>query len=353
MPINTLHNWQTEFNTWLPLEEEQKSFCDVRPRTFKVYALNDSRITVTSRSEVVLKWAETGGVLLIGYEMFRLLTRKLSENDETFENMRRALTNPGADLVVCDEGHRIKNSNAEISVALNEIRSKRRIVLTGYPLQNNLMEYWCMVNFVSPNFLGSKIEFSDIFETPILNGKYSDSSSESIKLMHYRSYALNTILRPIVQRRTQEGSLPEKHDYVLPLKMTKIQKDLYTAFEDETSHNRFQNLLVMFTVGSKIWNHPDVLKNHIDLLRKSDELHDMNWATQILKDYKSNDIDSSAKIQIFLCILNESVRLGDKVLLFSQSIRTLDLIEKFLHQNNNMEWIKNTNYYRKNCLHYS
>lgn len=130
-------------------------------------------------------------------------------------------------LVVCDEGHRIKNSLAGIARALQKIKTKRRIVLTGYPLQNNLIEYWCMVDFVRPNYLGTKSEFLNMFERPIMNGQCMDSTREDIKLMRYRAHVLHSLLEGFVQRRGHDvffASLPKKQEYIILLKMSPIQK---------------------------------------------------------------------------------------------------------------------------------
>lgn len=205
-----------------------------------------------------MDWKHRGGVLLIGYEMFRTLiqnskTAKQMKNqkkisfdgkvpevidieadDPKLANMNElqtALLTPC--LVVCDEGHRIKNNMANIAKTLQKIVTKRRIVLTGYPLQNNLTEYWCMVDFVRPSYLGTKAEFSNMFERPIMNGQCMDSTREDVKLMRYRSHVLHSLLEGFVQRRGHDvfyGQLTQKQEYIILLKMSPVQKKLYLGF---------------------------------------------------------------------------------------------------------------------------
>ncbi|KAJ9600700.1 hypothetical protein L9F63_026162 [Diploptera punctata] len=253
---------------------------------FALHVLNDSHKSLAGRSRVIQEWAKGGGVLLIGYELYRQLSlkrpnksntkkrrRKFQEeivdvdeddrNKALLEEMHAALVKPGPDLVICDEGHRIKNSHASISQALKQIRSKRRVVLTGYPLQNNLLEYWCMVDFVRPNYLGTKTEFCNMFERPIQNGQCIDSTPQDIRLMRYRAHVLHSLLEGFVQRRSHsvlQVTLPQKEEYVLLLRMTTFQRKLYDTFMNEVVRTKaVPNPLKAFAVCCKIWNHPDVL----------------------------------------------------------------------------------------------
>ncbi|XP_063226661.1 uncharacterized protein LOC134533208 isoform X2 [Bacillus rossius redtenbacheri] len=291
MPINTLQNWMAEFNMWLPREPECSESPlatpgDIRHRNFPLHVLNDSHKTMAARARVIRDWSKDGGVLLIGYELYRQLSLKRSsktkkgkrrKSDDLFDSegggdektklllddMHTALVKPGPDLVICDEGHRIKNSHASISQALKQIRSKRRVVLTGYPLQNNLLEYWCMVDFVRPNYLGTKTEFCNMFERPIQNGQCIDSTPQDIRLMRYRAHVLHSLLEGFVQRRSHsvlQVSLPQKEEYVLLLRMTNFQRTLYDTFMNEVVRTKaVPNPLKAFAVCCKIWNHPDIL----------------------------------------------------------------------------------------------
>lgn len=433
VPVNTLQNWLAEFNLWLPASESLSPDTDpaqISPRSFRVHLLNDEHKTTVSRAKVIELWARDGGVLLLGYEMYRLLSLKksfvtgrkrkskkpagpiiidLDEEDrqqELMKDIEMALSQPGPDVVICDEGHRIKNCHASTSQALKNIRSRRRVVLTGYPLQNNLMEYWCMVDFVRPDFLGTRQEFSNMFERPILNGQCIDSTPHDVRLMRYRSHVLHSLLEGFVQRRGHDvlsTQLPIKEEHVILVRLSPLQTALYKEFM-----NRFReagnsgwlglNPLKAFCVCCKIWNHPDVLYETLqkeNLANEQDlDLEDLNatatarcsapglkgktsdgastkgslaplqeranqvityeWAKDIMSRYQTGVLDNSAKMVLLFHLIEESVSRGDKILVFSQSLSTLSVIESFLAvrtmpikmDNQKQNWLRGINYYR-------
>ncbi|XP_077384956.1 helicase ARIP4 isoform X2 [Festucalex cinctus] len=432
VPVNTLQNWLAEFNLWLPPQEALSPDTDptlCTGRTFKVQILNDEHKTTTARAKVVEDWSQNGGVLLMGYEMYRLLTMKksfvtgkkkkskkpvgpviidLDEEDrqqELMKGIEKSILRPGPDVVICDEGHRIKNYHASTSQALKNIRSRRRVVLTGYPLQNNLIEYWCMVDFVRPDFLGTRQEFSNMFERPILNGQCMDSTPQDVRLMRYRSHVLHSLLEGFVQRRGHDilqHQLPIKMEHVILVRLSPIQKALYTEFMNrfrEAGNNGWLGLnpLKAFCVCCKIWNHPDVLyeavqkenqaneqdldlddiasgpkgkvsdssnskANNIPPLLnpsqdRSNQVITYEWAKEIMSNYQMGLLEHSAKMVLLFHLIDESVRRGDKILVFSQSLSTLTVIEDFLSkraipsqdtaaESQNPNWVRNLNYYR-------
>ncbi|MGH0190802.1 UNVERIFIED_CONTAM: hypothetical protein FKN15_050921 [Acipenser sinensis] len=420
VPVNTLQNWLAEFNMWLPAQEALPQDCnpeEILPRTCKVHILNDEHKTTVARAKVISDWSTGGGVLLMGYEMYRLLSLKksfvtgrkkkpkkptgpviidLDEEDrqqELLKVMEKALSRPGPDVVICDEGHRIKNCHASTSQALKSIHTRRRVVLTGYPLQNNLIEYWCMVDFVRPDFLGTRQEFSNMFERPILNGQCMDSTPQDRRLMRYRSHVLHSLLEGFVQRRGHDvlqNHLPSKEEHVIMVRLSPIQRVLYTEFMDrfrEAGNSGWLGLnpLKAFCVCCKIWNHPDILyevlqkqnlanEQDLDLddittsnnrcqpqgikpkpepstaagtdssnskydlggislgvmQEKANQVMTYEWAKDIMSDYQTGLLENSAKMVLLFHLIDESVSQGDKFLVFSQSLSTLSVIEAFL-----------------------
>ena len=119
------------------------------------------------------------------------------------EEIERYLLVPGPDVVVIDEAHRIKNESARLSTALHRMATKRRLLLTGTPLQNNLMEYFHMVDFVDPRKLGDLQTFRTLFVEHINRGavSYNDADDRKRrKAMDRRVHMLSNKLNSLVQR---------------------------------------------------------------------------------------------------------------------------------------------------------
>eukprot|EP01134_Creolimax_fragrantissima_P001047 CFRG1047T1 len=244
-PVNVLSNWNSEFNKWLPTSNR-----------VKIYRIDERTKEYFDRVKIIKDWYHQGGVLLVGYEMFKLLVQGDVPKDKI---IKKWLLDPGADLVVCDEGHRIKNSESHMSAVLQRLRTIRRIVLTGYPLQNNMAEYYVMINFVRPGLLGTKAQFNTMFDSPIRNGQCDDSTEADIRLMKFRLHILQLKLKGFVQRREDlvlQNELPKKHEFVLNIRMSPVQRKLYgiasELFENASAFSKQ-------SICAKIWNHPDIL----------------------------------------------------------------------------------------------
>uniref|UniRef100_A0A8C5KL61 Transcriptional regulator ATRX n=1 Tax=Jaculus jaculus TaxID=51337 RepID=A0A8C5KL61_JACJA len=273
-PLNTALNWMNEFEKWQEgLEDDEK--------------LEVSELATVKRpqerSYMLQRWQEDGGVMIIGYEMYRNLAQGRNVKSRKLKEIfNKALVDPGPDFVVCDEGHILKNEASAVSKAMNSIRSRRRIVLTGTPLQNNLIEYHCMVNFIKENLLGSIKEFRNRFINPIQNGQCADSTMVDVRVMKKRAHILYEMLAGCVQRKDYTALtkfLPPKHEYVLAVRMTGIQCKLYQYYLDHLTGvgnsseggrgKAGAKLFQDFQMLSRIWTHPWCLQ--LDYISKENK----------------------------------------------------------------------------------
>ena len=101
---------------------------DIDYRGFPVFGLDELVKNQEQRAAVINNWKCNGGVLIIGYETFRILvTRKKNQIESQREKeINEALLDPGPQLVICDEGHRIKNENAQVINNLNILINSRQ-----------------------------------------------------------------------------------------------------------------------------------------------------------------------------------------------------------------------------------
>ncbi|CAN8012098.1 unnamed protein product, partial [Ixodes pacificus] len=393
-PCNTILNWAREFERWLGDKGLDLT-------VHEVSSIMDSH----SRVETLEYWQKKGGAMIMGYDMFRRLTNKKAKrvSKKLKERLRKALLDPGPDIVVCDEGHILKSDKTGLSIAMNSLRTGRRIVLSGTPLQNNLQEYHCMVQFVKPNLLGTKKEFTNRFVNPIANGQCADSTALDVMLMKKRVHVLHRLLNGCVQRcdlNALKPFLPPKCEYVISVRLSEVQMQLYRHFLNHLAsggRNRQSaqgmSLFWDFNMLRNIWTHPmllvmsaerttakellkmrensnnlqmvlaDSIRSTLRLRDNAIERNEMSsrsklnrckftvlgeasgeektpspqskeWWDQYVSEEDMEKFEVSGKMILLYNILQECDAIGDKLLLFSQSLLTLNMVEKLLKQCN-------------------
>lgn len=195
--------------------------------------------------------------------------------------------------VILDEGHYIRNPDAEITIAAKQLRTPHRLLLTGSPIQNNLRELWSLFDFIYPGKLGTLPVFMTEFSVPMMMGSYANASDSQVRTLfqlvrihievrltshvdrkvrtaYECACALRDIITPYLLRRTkadvgEELDLPGRTEQVLFCTLTEAQRALYLSYIHSDEVDRIVQKESMAFAGidtlRKLCNHPDLAAN--------------------------------------------------------------------------------------------
>ncbi|KAJ1897883.1 hypothetical protein LPJ66_003100, partial [Kickxella alabastrina] len=439
----------TPYDATSDSDQQQRILHAVRVRARRVITqvVSFEVMTNSKMQMVALKsWHAHGGVLIMGYPIFRRLVQRataatVAGSDKPADTdgrlpdsarpmsgsalvtgtnglaaptspngtrqqqqdlLRKYLIDEGPCLVIADEGHCIKNPETQLAKAANMLKTRARICLTGYPLQNRIEEYWTMVDFCYPQFLGDLADFRYRYIKPINDGMYVDATKDDKRRSKLHMGMLQKLLETMVDRRDSGllyHELPRKVEYFISCPLTPMQSQLYIEYlarfvgiglgaREGTNIGLLQHGHLLLT----ICNHPAVFKASVeenrcrrqqqqqrqrqqiqqqaDLSAIIDDVVDISaideegkcdgdeltgriadddaWCREIyerhcgssqpgidIADDIADDIDNSGvqnpehstKVRMALHIIRESIACGERVLVFSRSIPTLDYLQ--------------------------
>lgn len=324
-PATVMKQWVNEFHRWWPpfrvtiLHSSGSGMINLRSESTKEDQLLDVMWDPNRRNlpltpaqkaarKVLRPILEHGGVLVTTYTGLQTYAPLLIPVDWQY--------------AILDEGHKIRNPNTAITIYCKELRTPNRVILSGTPMQNNLVELWSLFDFVFPMRLGTLVNFRNQFEIPIRQGGYANASNLQVQTAFKCAETLKDAISPYLLQRFKvdvASDLPKKSEQVLFCKLSKLQRSEYNHFissgEMDAIMNGKRQVLYGVDILRKICNHPDLTQHR---------------RLSIKAGYNYGDPVKSGKMQVVGSLLELWKDTGHKTLLFAQHRIMLDILEKYV-----------------------
>ncbi|XP_019720182.1 DNA excision repair protein ERCC-6 [Hippocampus comes] len=306
-PATVMHQWVKEFHTWWP--------------PFRVAVLHGTGSFSSNKEKLIAEIASCHGILITSYSAVRILQDTLQRYDWHY--------------VILDEGHKIRNPNAGITIACKQFRTPHRFILSGSPMQNNLKELWSLFDFIFPGKLGTLPVFMEQFSVPITMGGYSNASPVQVQTAFKCACVLRDTINPYLLRRMKADvkanlALPDKNEQVLFCRLTQEQREVYQSFLNSKEVYQILNGDMQVFSGlialRKMCNHPDLFSGGPRLLRGITE-------EELTEEEHFGYWKRSGKLIVVDSLLRLWFKQGHRVLLFTQSRQMLHILEVFVRQN--------------------
>jgi len=242
-------------------------------------------------------------------------------------------------VMVLDEGHKIKNPSTKVNQQCHLIAKKNtfRLILTGTPIMNNLKELWALIDWsTSGKILGTFRDFQQRFSRPIEEGRHKDASPIICQTADEVNTRLKNTIKPYLLQRFKDGAfadkLPSYKDYVVFTELSKTQRSVYQGYLDSVAVKNAidggEFVLAAITKLKKICGHPSLIEKRLEeknSRRKS-----------VAPEYYLSPkklVEQSAKLETLIDLLKKLNQEKHRTLIFSQSTRMLDIIERVLFEN--------------------
>lgn len=346
-PSSLVQNWTDEFAIWAPPDHRLGNIREIIPRGRDTDAQD--------RLDKVRAWDKDGGILIMSYDVLRITVMNKGRYTEEDDRMVQEALLSKPNIVVADEAHKLKSEKSAISQVASRFKTMSRIAMTGSPLANSLFEYFQMLEWTAPGYLENISSFKSKFVAPIQAGSYIDSTVAQRRESLVALQLLNGILSPKIHRADASviaADLPPKTEFIIWVPLTDLQKEAYNSFVGEVNHG---------DAGPKLWqwlalmqlccNHPHPFLEKLADRSKASEEKDAppSILVRSIKDaelpptllarvenlcrsiHNLKDPCWSHRAVLLNRILDEAKRVGDKVLVFSQSIPTLNYLDYLLN----------------------
>lgn len=328
-PSSLVNNWANEFTKWLG------------DGAVNALAVDGKSVKSHELSRKLQEWARAEGrrvthpVLVISYETLRRNATDLGEAE--------------IGLLLADEGHRLKNGDSLTFSSLNKLNVKRRVILSGTPIQNDLSEYFSLLNFANPNYLGTRADFRKNYENKILAGRDADATEDEVLRGEEKLRELLALVNKFIIRRTNDilsKYLPVKYEHVVFCGLSDFQRQVYNSYlKSKIVNNLLKSNDGMGTqslkginVLKKICNHPDLL----DLLEEVPNVEAClpeDWVPNDQRAIGRNRTGSvrpwySGKFMVLMRMLTRiHADTNDKIVIISNYTQTLDMVETMCREN--------------------
>ncbi|KAM3959073.1 uncharacterized protein ACR2FA_006914 isoform 2-T2 [Aphomia sociella] len=303
-PLSTIPNWQREFEGWTEMN---------------VIVYHGSQQSKSMLQEYEFYFKNEDGEPIKEITKFNVLITTFEIIVTDFQELKSFNWR----ICVIDEAHRLKNRNCKLLEGLRQLHLEHRVLLSGTPLQNNVNELFSLLNFLEPSQFSSSDAFLNEF------GQLK-TESEVLKLQ--------ALLKPMMLRRLKEDvekTLAPKEETIIEVELTNIQKKYYRAILE-------RNFSFLQKGTASAANIPNLMNTMMELRKCCIHPYLLNGAEdQIQFDYKQANgedkeayykalIQSSGKMVLVDKLLPKLKAGGHRVLIFSQMVRCLDILEDYL-----------------------